>query len=382
MNENFPRVPKMKTISSIEFSRIEKFIGVFVGWVVTPACFILGQGVSPDWQSGDYVGVMFVPSVNWPFYLLLLFSTVCMFMLLFEPKNMIRLFWIRLGTYTGVLWSFQYMLMVSIPGGNITIERSPFFAITGVGSTIGIIIYWQLAKVFSKYTGVFSWIWFLFNLIITLFIISLCLSYSSGDKVMHICVVVLAWFIPGILISGPFWSFSFYLWLSIRVFRAVRNSEIEKISIRSWLVWLTGYLTAWALSIWSLMTYYSQLRETRPSNDCYIATAAACGHKKFVRSREIILKNGEVLRVNDQLYYLKCGELLLQSSVPRLHKICRCIYDCIGPIIAKTLVRPILADVSYAVLKPAEWSCRIVLRIFSGRYNERMILYKHYRRKK
>ena len=67
---------------------------------------------------------------------------------------------------------------------------------------------------------------------------------------------------------------------------------------------------------------------------------------------------GAVWRVNDQLRYLKAFELLLLSISPRLHGACRWAYDRVGPQLAAWLVRPLLADLAYACLKPAEWLAR------------------------
>ena len=67
--------------------------------------------------------------------------------------------------------------------------------------------------------------------------------------------------------------------------------------------------------------------------------------------------------MNDQLRFLKGFELLLVSLSPRLRRMCRWIYDRVGPGLAATLVHPVLADLGYRVLKPAEWAARACLAL-------------------
>jgi hypothetical protein len=40
----------------------------------------------------------------------------------------------------------------------------------------------------------------------------------------------------------------------------------------------------------------------------------------------------------------------------------RAIYDRIGPTMAAALVHPLLADLAYVLLKPAEWITLLLLR--------------------
>lgn len=75
------------------------------------------------------------------------------------------------------------------------------------------------------------------------------------------------------------------------------------------------------------------------------------------------------MRVNAQLRYLKCGELMIKTALPRLHRRMRLIYDTLGPPLARCLVWPIFADITYLLLKPAEWMVRGVLLLMFGRKN-------------
>ena len=61
--------------------------------------------------------------------------------------------------------------------------------------------------------------------------------------------------------------------------------------------------------------------------------------------------------------YLKAAELLLAGISPTAHRVCRRIYDLIGPKLAATLIHPLLADAAYLTLKPAEWLSRVALAL-------------------
>jgi hypothetical protein len=123
---------------------------------------------------------------------------------------------------------------------------------------------------------------------------------------------------------------------------------------------MSGYAAAWKLSVYSAMKYYATLPREHP--DCYVAAAAAKGHRCIVRSEAFLLTDGTTVHVNPQMRYLKCGELLLKAAAPRLHRLCRAVYDAVGPVLARGLIWSVLADLAYLILKPAEWLCRAVFK--------------------
>jgi hypothetical protein len=129
------------------------------------------------------------------------------------------------------------------------------------------------------------------------------------------------------------------------------------------LTWLAAYLGAWRTSFNWMLQEYAKL-PTTPPQDCYVSTAAARGHRRLVRARESLGPCGEVGRVNDQMCYLKAAELLLACISPSGHRICRRIYDRIGPRLAAWLFHPLLADAAYLSLKPLEWLSRVGLALW------------------
>lgn len=61
------------------------------------------------------------------------------------------------------------------------------------------------------------------------------------------------------------------------------------------------------------------------------------------------------------------GILLIAAAVsprdvPGAHRRVRRFYDRVGPLLARGLKHPVLADVAYWILKPAEWGVVFLLR--------------------
>jgi hypothetical protein len=121
---------------------------------------------------------------------------------------------------------------------------------------------------------------------------------------------------------------------------------------------------------------YARLPVEQPE-DCYIATAAARGHQRFVGAWEIVCRDGSIRRVNLQLAYFKCAELAVKATAPQLHRTIRGVYDTMGPKLANRLAHPVAADLAYLGLKPLEWLTRLALACLVG--NMSSIARKMYR---
>lgn len=136
----------------------------------------------------------------------------------------------------------------------------------------------------------------------------------------------------------------------------------------SFAVWLSGYTTAWYLSIQEMFKLYESLPKNPPAG-CYVVTASAQGHPSFVGSQPVSTSSG-IIWVNRQLQTLKCAELALQALAPGLHRTLRFVYDIIGPPLARRLTHPVLADMAYLSLKPAELLARFALRFIVPNLDE------------
>jgi hypothetical protein len=129
------------------------------------------------------------------------------------------------------------------------------------------------------------------------------------------------------------------------------------------LSWLAAFLAACRWSIVKSLETYAQLPVESPGG-CYIASAAAYGHPALVASESVLAAGGGTVRVNRQLRVLKAAELAMIAVTPPLHRAARWIYNRIGPVVARRLVNPYLADLAYLAFKPAEWASCLVLRRF------------------
>ena len=113
-------------------------------------------------------------------------------------------------------------------------------------------------------------------------------------------------------------------------------------------------MVAWRGAYALALAEYAKL-PTEPPPDCYVCTAAARGHRRWV--------GADARGCNDQMRHLKAAELALMALAPRLHRRLRRVYDAWGPSLARRLRRPLVADLAYALLKPLEWACREILRL-------------------
>ncbi len=77
----------------------------------------------------------------------------------------------------------------------------------------------------------------------------------------------------------------------------------------------------------------------------------------------VLVGDGQIVRINAQLRYLKCAELTLMIVSPRVHKMLRNIYDVLGKFLAQGIRSPFIADFAYLVLKPIEWEAKIVMKV-------------------
>jgi hypothetical protein len=177
---------------------------------------------------------------------------------------------------------------------------------------------------------------------------------------------LLALSVLGSFVAAPTWAAAVYAYQSMRLWK----SQGGRLQLRLWQVltvftWLAAYLAAWRAAVVLMLQAYARL-PTEPPGDCYIATAAARGHGRFVGSREVVCHDGSTRRVNPQLAYFKCGELVLKATVPRLHETIRRVYDMLGPRVARLLIHPLVADIAYLALKPLEWLTRVALAVLVG----------------
>lgn len=320
--------------------------GLFI--TVMPAfSFLMVHLLEPEWQNGklsSYVILSLFPEASVFFILLLIYSIVSYLFFLVNPSQYSHSIIIRIGIYTGVLLALQFsiaMLLFSTDG---------FIFILIPAWVLPILAPWMYRWSKGK--------WAIWKINVTiaaiLFAILIPLSiYESNGTLIPIAVLA------GLLVAAPFWSFLIALRSAIWLFR---NYE-TKMSLAHGVnlgVWFATYALSWRYDILKMYELYNALPVKPP--DCYIATAAAQGHTRFVMSNTVQRADGLSMQVNGQLQRLKCAELALMAINPLLHKVFRKIYDVVGKALAHRMTNPFVADVAYLLLKPVEWVAIVVLK--------------------
>jgi len=305
--------------------------------------------LKPEWQTGkfsDYIIVFLFPKASLMFLVLLVYSISSYVLLLISPDQRSQSFFIRLGIYTGVLLALQYSVILVLYFVNSS-------------TPVWILFLWIIPPVFSK---LYRWAkskWDLRKLRLALAILLAAAYIVAG--IINISYLMAPWGILLVVLvaAAPFWSLLLSgqaaLWL-------LKNHETKFTLLRGFSIvaWMAVYAAAWRFDILKMYELYATL-PPQPPPDCYIATAAANGHPRFVGSRRVQRVDAKLMQVNKQLQLLKCAELALLATSPRVHKFLRKIYDVIGKSLARKIQNPFVADIAYLLLKPWEWLAGAIL---------------------
>lgn len=161
--------------------------------------------------------------------------------------------------------------------------------------------------------------------------------------------------------APKFWllvPFYVALWYSVRAVELIKASDFNFWpNFISLIVSLPFWLASW---YWSRHLYAS-LPDKAPDG-CFIVTAAGRGHAEFVGPHFEIEHNGHRRLANQQLLTLWQFENLWRAQFPSSHAFFRKIYNRVGPIIARRISSPWLADLTFIALKPMEWLAWLCLR--------------------
>jgi hypothetical protein len=328
-----------------------KLYGLFVIAMPTIA-FGATELFGPEWQDGNlnsYVALLLTPEASWIFFPLLAFSIVCYIVLLINPTRYASYFLVRFGVYTGALLAMQFSILSALiffHNGNL------FFSII-------LTILWISPIFISKVYPLVQLGEMLKKTIIILLsilaVVGLIASIWTSFAVLPFVFILMV-----VTTAAPFWILLIYLQAATWLFN---NYEL-KISIQKGFgifAWIAVYAIAWRYDILKMYELYAAL-PPQPPPDCYIATAAAQGHPRFVGSHTVQRAGGLSMQVNGQLQRLKCAELALLAISPRVHGVLRRIYDVAGKALARWMTNPFVADVAYLLLKPAEWFAIFILK--------------------
>ena len=304
----------------------------------------------PEYQSGawtDWVGLCFEGQVAWPLFPLIGGSMGAMVLLLIHREHFSRFLMVRVAVYAGLLVGlvFAVLLPVALQGAAFLslVPDGAALVIAGVAVGLWVAIRGAGAAVALS----FGWILFAAALL------AVFLPSGRAGMVVGFFGCLGGW---PLAMGLAFGCMSFWLW---------RHPQMESTRVGAMAticVWIGGYAAGWVAVAKNAVDMYAML-PTFPPGKCYIATAAARGHRGFVGAEAVVMGDGSVLLVNRQLRVLKCGEVVLRALWPRVHGVCRGVYDVVGPHLAARLTFHWMADAAYAGLKPAEWITRLGLRM-------------------
>jgi hypothetical protein len=324
-------------------------------WVVEPgAYFLLGiilpivcfamsassypaapefQHPGPEWN--ELIAMIPQGNCSLIFFPLLAYSMISIGCMIFREP--VRFATVRLGLYTGVVLALQYTLIQGIALG-----RSP-------ANAVGV------ATILLEGLGAAGIVALLIIGIARLPVLAIALPVLIGI----VLLITGRWlsligFLP--LIFAPVLTLAVFGLASIRAWRYSKKTTWWMMG--GGVLWTGAYAGAWRIAFHAAVDAYSKLPPPS-SSGCYIATAAARGHDGFVGAQFVKSELG-VIRVNEQLRRLKAAEIALRCASPATHRLCRRIYDRVGPRIAQCVRNPWMADLAYCSLKPAEWMATIL----------------------
>jgi hypothetical protein len=257
---------------------------------------------------------------------------------------------VRFGIYSGIVVSIVYWFLFMIAAfPDVSTDPISNFMMWIFVSTFGILVPWLIIHLWKFFVRRCSEK-ITIPVVILLF---LCCCFPPVFFYIIYCLL---------FCSTPWAVTSYVMMTSIIISHSKqRGLQFSLAQLMCIVSWFGGYFAAWRVAYLIVIQEYAKLPSTKPSEDCYICTAAARGHRRWVRSEEYRTSKGGVFRVNDQLRCFKAFELLLLTVSPKIHQLCRGIYDFIGPFMAAMIIYPFIADVAYTILKPLEWICQGVL---------------------
>ncbi|MFI5402199.1 MAG: DUF6688 family protein [Planctomycetota bacterium] len=300
---------------------------VLGGLVIPVVCFVTvafdPSSIGPrDRREGwhAFMLLLFHRDANVGFGLLLLASGVALCVAISDPERFAASRPVRALVALGVVVSASYVVF-----GALSELAFAFVPANGAAFVLCLVF----SRVLEKRAAPVA------LLLVVLFAVAFLVVVASGIVLDEAFVFLLA------LAAGPAWSLIAYATLWRRLRRESPGSMRGP-----FLVCLAAYYAAFAYAFFQASRLYRELPEHR--SDCYVATAAARGHRRLVGPWPSL-----------QLVWLKRGELVLAQLAPRVHRRLRRVYDGVGPGFAARIRHPLAADLAYLSLKPAEWAVRV-----------------------
>jgi len=368
--EDHARLMRVFTLN--RFPLLSRIVCILLGVVLPFAPFILMEADAADgygtlfaeWQSGefeDYVGLLIGGPASRPFYPFLLWAMASMLLVCIKPDRFGRQVVAQLGLIVGIVMGFQYTVLLGIGGyESVLVAIVALVIALSVGAAPGLAVPRTLRLPLMNRTAA-RIIWG----------VALGTAALGIAATMVVAIITGEWGgvlggmlglpIGGSIALSPALFLLVYLWTGVRVWRTHALDRPGRGFMLGLFGSAAGLLAAWSASILLALRQYQTL-PTEPPH-CYIATAAARGHTRLVRSRRVTLTDGRSFPINRQLQTLKAGELAIRAVCPGVHRAMRRVYDTAGPRVARRLTHPLLADLAYLTLTPLAWATRTVLRL-------------------
>lgn len=368
------RRSRLKNLWGLEnFAIGSRVMYALFGVVLPLVCFFMApleSPLAPDWQSGqidDYIGLLYGGPPLIVFFPLLLYAMVALALMLICPLWARQRMAVRIGVFSGVILALQYGVILCValePGWLIAVIVWVLAAGVFVGVTYAyryLTSYWKLRN-FPRYCRVRNYTLLAVGMLAPLLVgLSILINGSNTIEILIGAPALFA------LVFAPGLTLLVFVLMSIRiVMTGIDQRDSAAIALLPGVAWGAAWLGSWALAIHQAVDLYQALPTNPPSGDCYITTAAAHGHRRLVGGRVVRLDDRSSLRINRQMRICKISELALRALCPRGHRICRAVYDAIGPALAHRINRPLRADLAFLLVCPFTLCAALGLRLVVG----------------
>ncbi len=354
----------------------------FAGVVAPPLCFLFSP-LEGDWQSGrmgDYLAEFLGREANWVWLPLASYSWLALGYVLLFSINRRPPATVRFGVYAGAaLSSFFALTCYAYIGARFGIfagTAGDWLVLGIIAAVVGAIalLPYGLLRLCEWLGPKPYWHWLLPPILLVLGVLAhlavFCLllvgyvSWADGQSLLQTFSVVagsvgevLSVWVAFVLMATPLWIVSTYWSMVARVqILAVGKEPGPR---WPWIAAGGAYGGAYGVTLYfAYERMRSEYYALPPHSPCFIATAAARGHRWLTGAEQV----GD-MRVSEQLRVFKLAEIALACAAPTWHRRLRAVYDRIGPALAARVKNRWLADVAYLLLKPAEYCARAAFLI-------------------
>ncbi len=300
-------------------------------------------GPKHPWQSGelkDYIACLLVPRAWLIFFPGLVLSMISLTTWTLFPQSAKKV-WIRLGIYSGVVLSSQYLILLLFEYG-VSIIVAAF--------CVGVLFFVMLQLLsfcFQRWRRFQIWHMLVLTTVVALFI-PVVLKYGWGVLFLPIFAIMASIF------ATPALNVVAYIYAATSVWHLASRdgwANTRGMTAAS-IAWVLAWIGAWRVAFLVMIDEYSKLPTVNPN--CYLGNAAAFAHPILTGSKQ----RGSITKCVRRLKFL---ELFLLSVAPQIHRSVRTRYDKYCPPLARCCSKyQLLATLTCLMLKPIELIAEVV----------------------